>query len=166
MQGRYRLEHRPVHRPPQSTMAGNWSCTGETLSFAHIVRNVIYSFFLLLTCIFTSVGLATYQWMETSAVSFNSTQAGWDGVHINASQHASARVQPACRRAHTAPPCCLATHRLTKCAQPLVRVCVLIASVPGAGAAWSTCLQHMHPRERHAPTGAFGMWQQFPVPLA
>lgn len=50
-------------------MAGNWSCTGETLSFAHIVRNVIYSFFLLLTCIFTSVGLATYQWMETSAES-------------------------------------------------------------------------------------------------
>lgn len=40
---------------------------GRTLSAKSIIRNVIYSFMLFLTCVFCSIGLATYQWMETTA---------------------------------------------------------------------------------------------------
>jgi len=43
------------------------SLTGQRLDMWNIFRNIIYSFFLLLTCIFVSVGLATYQWIETTA---------------------------------------------------------------------------------------------------
>jgi len=41
--------------------------TGETLDTWNIIRNILYSFMLFLTGVFTSVGLATYGWMETTA---------------------------------------------------------------------------------------------------
>jgi len=43
------------------------SFTGETLDTWNIIRNILYSFMLFLTGVFTSVGLATYGWIETTA---------------------------------------------------------------------------------------------------
>eukprot|EP00039_Didymoeca_costata_P018288 m.332912 g.332912 ORF g.332912 m.332912 type:complete len:255 (+) comp17027_c0_seq1:77-841(+) len=54
--------------------------TNETLSFSNIVCNVIYSIFLFANCLLTAIGLATYQWIETTGEDMAKSNINFDNV--------------------------------------------------------------------------------------